>query len=225
VLGLRGVRLCLRRPDVFRPQLRGLLRAAASADVRIMLPLVTTADEVRQVRGLLDDETRQLEKEGIAVNAAVPLGVMIEVPGAALAASSLAAEADFFSIGTNDLIQYALAVDRGNEAVSYLYQPLHPGVLRLLKFTVDAANRAGIPVSLCGEMAADVTVTGLLVGLGLRELSVQPRALAAVRRTIGEVDAAAAAELAVEVLEGATAEEIERRLLQDNPSGVGQEKG
>jgi len=154
----------------------------------------------------------------------VPLGVMIEVPGAALAASSLAAECNFFSIGTNDLIQYALAVDRGNEAVSYLYQPLHPGVLRLIKFTVDAARQAGIPVSLCGEMAADVTATGLLIGLGLRELSVQPRALPALRRAIGEVDASAAAGMAAQVLEEATAEEIEQKLLPENPSEVGQER-
>jgi phosphotransferase system enzyme I (PtsI) len=228
VLGLRGVRLCLRRPDVFRPQLRGLLRAAGAvpaADVRIMLPLVTTAGEVRQVRALLDEEIAQLRAEGLPARADAPLGTMIEVPGAAVAADSLARESDFFSIGTNDLIQYALAVDRGNEAVSYLYQPLHPGVLRMLKFIVESAQRQGIPVSLCGEMAADVGSVGLLVGLGLRELSVQPRSLAAVRQAVREVDASRAARLAEEVLEDSTAEEVEQKLRREDPSRVGPEEG
>jgi phosphotransferase system enzyme I (PtsI) len=227
VLGLRGVRLCLRRPDVFRPQLRGLLRAAGSApeaDVRIMLPLVTTVGEVRQVRALLAEEVALLRAEGLTARADVPLGTMIEVPGAAVAADSLARESDFLSIGTNDLIQYALAVDRGNEAVSYLYQPLHPGVLRMLKFIVDSARREGIPVSLCGEMAADVGVVGLLVGLGLRELSVQPRALPAVRQAVRAVDASRAARLAEEVLEDSTAEEVEEKLRREDPSRVGQEE-
>lgn len=194
VLGLRAVRLCLQRPDIFRPQLRGLLRASPQANLRIMLPLVTTPEEVRSVRRLLDDEARSLAEEGVAVRSDVALGVMIEVPAAALAADILAHEADFFSIGTNDLFQYALAVDRGNEAVNYLYQPSHPGVLRMLKFIVDSAGRQGIPVSLCGEMGADPELTGLLVGLGLRELSVQPRALPAVRAALAEVDSERARE-------------------------------
>ena len=184
VLGLRAVRFCLRRPEIFRPQLRGLLRAATLHNVQVMLPLVTTLDEILEVRRILAIEADQLKAEGVPARADVPLGIMIEVPAAAVAADILAREGDFFSIGTNDLIQYLLAVDRGNESVSYLYQPMHPGVLRLIKFVVDAGARQGIPVSLCGEMAADPEFVSLLLGLGLRELSVQPRAIPGVREAI-----------------------------------------
>jgi phosphotransferase system enzyme I (PtsI) len=206
VLGLRAVRLCLQRLDIFRPQLRGLLRAATQENLQIMLPLVTTPDEILQVRRLLAEEAEQLRSEGVAVRGDVPLGIMVEVPAAAIAADVLAREADFFSLGTNDLIQYSLAVDRGNEAVSYLYQPLHPGVLRMVRFVADSARRQGIPVAMCGEMAADVAAIGLLIGLGLRELSVQPRSVAAVRRAVSGVDSREAEEWA------------ERQL--DLPSGV-----
>ncbi|MCP3979964.1 MAG: phosphoenolpyruvate--protein phosphotransferase [bacterium] len=187
VLGLRGVRLCLRRPDVFRPQLRGLLRASTCENLQILLPLVTTVDEVREVRRLLAEEAERLRGEGHEVREEIPLGVMIEVPGAAAAADLLAQEADFFSIGTNDLIQYALAVDRGNDSVGYLYRPLHPGVLRTLKWALDGAARAGIPIAVCGEMAADPELVDVLVGLGVRELSVQPRAIPAMREVVGSV--------------------------------------
>ena len=200
VLGLRAVRFCLRRPEIFRPQLRGLLRVATMQNVRIMLPLVTTRDEILEVRRILATEAEQLKSEGVAVRADVPLGIMIEVPAAAVAADIFAREVDFFSIGTNDLIQYLLAVDRGNESVSYLYQPLHPGVLRLIKFVVDAAATRSLPVSICGEMAADPQVVGLLIGLGLRELSVQPRAIPAVRRAIEAVNSAEAVTLAAEAM-------------------------
>jgi phosphotransferase system enzyme I (PtsI) len=196
VLGLRAVRFCLRQPEIFRPQLRALLRAATRDNVRIMLPLITTLDEVLEVRKILADEAEQLKRAGIEARADVPLGIMIEVPAAAVAADLLACEVDFFSIGTNDLIQYLLAVDRGNESVSYLYQPLHPGVLRLIKYVVDAAQARGIPVSLCGEMAADPQMVGNLVGLGLRELSVQPRAVPIVRQAVEELNASAATQAA-----------------------------
>jgi phosphotransferase system enzyme I (PtsI) len=189
VLGLRGIRLCLRRPDIFRPQLRGLVAAAAAHEnLRVMLPLVTSADEIREVRVLLQEEARKLEAEGRPARPDLPLGIMVEVPATALAADVLAGEADFFSIGTNDLIQYALAVDRRSDDLAGLYQPTHPAVLRMLKLIVDGAQGWGIPVAICGEMAADPRLVPLLIGLGLRDLSVQPRAVAAVREAVREVD-------------------------------------
>jgi phosphotransferase system enzyme I (PtsI) len=203
VLGLRGIRLCLARPDIFVPQLRGLLRAAAERpNLKAMLPLVTNPDEIRQVRGMLAAQTQQLAAAGLAARGDLELGIMIEVPAAALAADVLAREADFFSIGTNDLIQYALAVDRGDESVAHLYQPLHAGVLRMVRMAIDSAAKHGRPVAMCGEMAADVESVGLLVGLGLRELSVQPRAIAAVRRAVRATHAAGALRQAEELLEG-----------------------
>ncbi len=211
-LGLRAVRLCLKRPDIFRPQVRGLLRAAVHGEVRIMIPLVTTADEVRAVRGIVTQEGERLKAEGAACRADVSLGIMIEVPAAAIAADLLAREADFLSLGTNDLIQYALAVERGNDSVAFLYQPLHPAVLRMMQFVVRSGGARGLPVSLCGEMAADPALTGLLAGLGLRELSVPPRAVARVREAVRGVDVAEATRLAEEALEQSTAEEVERRL-------------
>ncbi len=212
VLGLRAVRFCLKRPDIFRPQLRGLLRAAVHGDVRIMIPLVTTAAEIRDVRRILAAEAEALQAAGTPCRLDVPVGIMVEVPAAAATADLLAREADFLSIGTNDLIQYSLAVDRGNESVAYLYQPLHPAVLRMLRFVVEAGAARPIPVSLCGEMAADPSLAPLLVGLGLRKLSVQPRAIAAVREAVRGVDAAQAAVLARAAMEQTTAADVERHL-------------
>jgi len=197
VLGLRGVRLCLHRPDVFRPQIRGLLRAAVEPNLRVMLPFVTAPEEIREVRRMWHEEATRLRAEGHAVREDTPLGVMVEVPAAAIAADILAREADFLSVGTNDLIQYALAVDRGNETVNYLYRPDHPGVLRLVRCVVEAAGRRGIPLSVCGEMAADPAGLPLLIGLGVRELSVQPRSLLDVRESVARIDSVAA-ERAVE---------------------------
>jgi phosphotransferase system enzyme I (PtsI) len=203
VLGLRAVRFCLRRPDIFRPQIRGLLRAAAVRDnIRLLLPLITVSEEIRQIRALLRQEAEALVAEGRAVRRDVPVGIMIEVPAAALAADLLARDADFLSIGTNDLAQYALAVDRSNESLSYLYQPFHPGLLRMIRAVVDAGARTATPVMICGEMAADPAAVGLLVGLGLRELSVQPRAVGAVRQAVRAIDAAAAAEAAARATAG-----------------------
>ncbi len=202
VLGLRAVRFCLKRQDIFRPQLRGLLRAAARANIRIMIPLITTTEEIWEVRRLLAAEAEHLKAEGESVRSDVPLGIMVEVPAAAVAADVLAREVDFFSIGTNDLIQYSLAVDRGNQTVSYLYQPHHPGVLRMIKFVIDAASKRGIPVSVCGEMAAEPGTAGMLVGMGLRELSVQPRAIPTIREAISTVDTTESAYNGIELIEG-----------------------
>jgi phosphoenolpyruvate-protein phosphotransferase (PTS system enzyme I) len=212
VLGLRGIRLTLARPDIFRTQIRALFRAGIFGDLWVMLPLVSTVDEVRSFRAFAEEVMQELEGEGVPFRRDIRLGVMIEVPGAALMADVLAREVDFFSIGTNDLIQYALAVDRNNEHVAYLYQPLHPGILRMLRFVIDSACAAGIEISLCGEMAADPRQALLLVGMGLRRLSVSPRRIPEIKSWIRDVSAAKLAELAGRCLEYSTAVEVQRHL-------------
>jgi len=192
VLGLRGLRLCLKRPEIFVPQLRALLRASAHANIRVLLPLVTSVEEIREVRRIMAREAETLRGAGAQCRPDVPLGVMIETPAAAMTADLLAREVDFLSIGTNDLIQYALAVDRSNESVSALYEPLHPAVLRMIRFVVRAAKAANVPLSLCGEMAASPELVPTLLGLGLRELSVPPRAVPRVREAIRTTEIARA---------------------------------
>jgi phosphotransferase system enzyme I (PtsI) len=212
VLGLRGIRLTLARPEVFRTQIRALFRAGVYGDLWIMLPMVSTLEEVRSFRAFAAEVMAEMEAEGVAFRRDVRLGVMIEVPGAALIADVLAREVDFFSIGTNDLIQYSLAVDRNNEHVASLYQPLHPAILRMLRFVIDSARAAGIEVSLCGEMAADPGFALLLVGLGLRRLSMSPRQIPEVKTWVRETTVAELAELATRCLEHSTAAEVQRHL-------------
>jgi phosphotransferase system enzyme I (PtsI) len=195
-LGLRGIRLCLKEPTLFRPQLRAILRAASLGPVQIMLPMLTTVWEALHVRALIEDVSRELVAEGVAHDPAVPVGAMIEVPAAALAVADFARELDFLSIGTNDLIQYTLAIDRVDDAVAYLYDPLHPAVVQLLQRVISAGREAGIPVSMCGEMAGDPVHVPLLAGLGLRQFSMQPGALLAVKERIRELDSTEAAALA-----------------------------
>jgi phosphotransferase system enzyme I (PtsI) len=195
-LGLRGIRLCLKEPTLFRPQLRAILRAASHGPVSIMLPMLTTVWEALHVRALIEDVSRELTAEGISHDAGVPVGAMIEVPAAALAVADFARELDFLSIGTNDLIQYTLAIDRVDDAVAYLYDPLHPAVVQLLQRVISAGREAGIPVSMCGEMAADPLHVPLLAGLGLRQFSMQPGALLAVKERIRELDSIEAQALA-----------------------------
>ncbi|HEX6852304.1 MAG TPA: phosphoenolpyruvate--protein phosphotransferase [Candidatus Polarisedimenticolaceae bacterium] len=199
-LGLRAIRLCLQRPEILRPQLRGLARAAAHGDVRLLIPFVTSDGEVRELRRILAEEAAGLRGEGKPFRADLPVGVMIETPAAALTADRLAGVSDFLSLGTNDLIQYALAVDRGNSAVSYLYDPLNLGVLRMIRSVVEAARRTGLGVAVCGEMAADPATATLLLGMGLRELSMPPRAIGAVRDAIRAVDSRAAETIAAQAL-------------------------
>lgn len=188
-LGLRAIRLSLEEPEMLKTQLRAILRASALGPVRILLPMVTNANEVRAVRRYVDEAAAELQAEGKEMAAEMPpLGVMIEIPAAALSADSLATVSDFFALGTNDLIQYTVAIDRGNDMVAALYEPLNPAVLRLIEFTVQAALRARIPVSICGEMAADTKYTGLLMGLGIREMSVGPAALPLVKKRIRSLD-------------------------------------
>ena len=192
-LGLRAIRLSLKERKLLDAQLAAILRASAEGPVRILLPMVTTLAEVRGVREAMQQVARRLKRRGLEIaDPPPPLGVMIEVPGAALAADALASESDFFAIGTNDLIQYTLAIDRGDEQVAYLYNPLHPAVLRLIQFAIEAALRARIPVSVCGEMAGDVRYTALLLGLGIRDLSMAPGSIARVKRRIRHLDLLAA---------------------------------
>jgi phosphotransferase system enzyme I (PtsI) len=212
VLGLRGIRLTLARPDVFRTQIRALLRAGLYGDLWVMLPMVSTLDELRRFRAFTADLMAELEREGVPFRRDVPLGVMIEVPAAAVMADLLAREVDFFSIGTNDLIQYSLAVDRNNEHVADLYQPLHPAILRMLRFVVDSARAANIEVSLCGEMAGDERGALLLVGMGMRRLSMSPRRIPAIKSRVRQFTAAELAEIASRCMEYETASEVQRHL-------------
>ena len=210
-LGLRGVRLSLATEDLFQAQLRALLRAAAHGPLRIMFPFVSGLEELRAARAAVAHAAETLRARGCAVPD-VPIGIMIELPSAALTADLLAREADFFSIGTNDLIQYCLAVDRTDDRVSRLYEPLHPAILRAIRLVVRAGRHARIPVAVCGEMAADPVLLTLLVGLGLRELSMTPTAIPLAKRVIRGLRAADARIAAGRALTARTAAEIERGL-------------
>jgi phosphotransferase system enzyme I (PtsI) len=212
VLGLRGIRLTMARPKIFRVQLRALLQAGLYGDLWIMLPLISNVEEVRKFRITMASIMKELDQEGLEHSRDYRLGIMIEVPSAALMADVLAREVDFFSIGTNDLIQYALAVDRNNEHVAYLHQPSHPAILRMIRFVVQSAAAAGIDVGICGEMAADVNSTALLLGLGLRRLSMAPRRVPAIKSQILEMNAAEAAEAVDRCMDLGTAAEVEEVL-------------
>lgn len=184
-LGLRAIRFSLRQPKLFEPQIAAILRANAHGPIRILLPMISSVSEVESVREVVVKVRRRLRRRGINVGHTMPpIGVMIEVPGAALAADALARVSDFFAIGTNDLIMYTLAIDRADEQVAHLYNPLHPAVLRLIQFSTNAALRASIPISVCGEMAGDPRYTGLLLGLGVRELSMSSASLPRVKQQV-----------------------------------------
>lgn len=212
-LGYRAVRFCLGRPDIFRPQLRALLRASAFGDIRIMVPLVTCVEELTAVRTLLAELMKDLDGEHISYNRDIPVGIMIETPAAGAIADLLAAEADFFSIGTNDLTQYFMAVDRGNSQVSYLYSPFQPAVLRAIRHIIDCGRRAGIPVGMCGEAASDPLLIPLLLSFGLTEFSVNPTSLLATRREIARWTLPEAGRLTAEIMRQTT-EAAVRRLLE-----------
>ena len=191
-LGLRAVRLCLKDQGLFRPQIRAILRASANGPVRMMIPMLANTTELDQVLRIVRDCKRELDGRGQGYDASMPVGAMIEVPAAAICADIFARRLDFLSIGTNDLIQYTIAIDRVDDEVSYLYDPLHPAVLRLVATTIAAGRKAGIPVAMCGEMAGDARYTKLLLGMGLREFSVHPNALLEVKQIIGETRVAPA---------------------------------
>ena len=199
-LGLRAVRLSLKVPALLEAQIAAILRAGAHGPVRILVPMITSVDEIRHVRKAVDKMIRRLSRARVPIADAPPLGVMIETPGAALAADALACACDFFSLGTNDLTMYTLAIDRGDEQVAHLYDPLHPAVLRLIGFATEAARRARLPINLCGELAGNPRFTAMLLGFGLRDLSMAPPHLPRVKQRILALDAKAAARHAKELL-------------------------
>lgn len=207
-LGFRAVRYCLQNKDSYRVQLRALLRASAFGDIKIMVPLVTCVDEIRSVKALVKELMAELDAENIAYNKDIQVGAMIETPAASLIADLLAKEADFFSIGTNDLTQYTMAVDRGNAKVAYLYSSYNPAVLRSMKNIIEAANAAGIMVGMCGEAAADPLLIPLLISFGLGEFSVSATSVLATRGTIAKWSKAEADELAAKALSLATETEV-----------------
>lgn len=214
-LGFRAVRYCLQNKDSYRVQLRALLRASALGDIKIMVPLVTCVDEIRSVKALVKELMAELDAENIAYNKDIQVGAMIETPAASLIADLLAKEADFFSIGTNDLTQYTMAVDRGNAKVAYLYSSYNPAVLRSMKNIIEAANAAGIMVGMCGEAAADPLLIPLLISFGLGEFSVSATSVLATRGTIAKWSKAEADELAAKALSLATETEV-AELLKAN---------
>ena len=187
-LGLRGIRLCLKEPELLRPQLRAILRASALGPIRVMLPMVTNVQEVETVLAIIAQLKADLTHEGRTFDPQLPVGAMIEVPAAALAARALARRTDFLSIGTNDLIQYTLAIDRLDDTVSYLFDPTHPAILQLIRTTIAAGRELATPVAMCGEMAGDPRYTKLLLGLGLRHFSMQPGALLGIKEIILDAD-------------------------------------
>ncbi|MCA9656136.1 MAG: phosphoenolpyruvate--protein phosphotransferase [Myxococcales bacterium] len=213
-MGLRSLRLALREREMFLAQLRGLLRAAVHGPLRIMLPLVSGPSELRAALDAVDEARRQLEDSRMAFAQEVPVGSMIEMPSAAIIADRMASHVDFMSIGTNDLIQYTLAIDRDNDDVGYLYRPLHPAVLRLVRGVAEAGRQQGIGVSLCGEMAADPRYTWVLVGLGVRELSMHPSAIPVIKNIIRSSEIEEMEALAQRVLAAADVDEAERMVLE-----------
>ncbi len=214
VLGLRGLRLCMKHRDMFKTQLRALLRASAFGNIKIMFPLVSGVQELRQVKTLVRELKSELDAEGHKYNDKLEIGIMIEVPSAAIIADILAEESAFFAIGTNDLIQYSLAIDRSNENVGYLYEPLHPALLRLIKGVIDAGIKAGIPVSMCGEMAADPIYGIVLLGLGLQNYSMNPSSIPVIKNIIRSVRYKDCKRIAEVALTKKTAQEIEEFVIE-----------
>ncbi len=217
-MGLRAIRFCLKEKEIFKQQIRAILRASAHGIVRMMFPMISGIGELRAALAVVEEVKAELRKRRIAFDKEIPVGIMVEIPSAAMIADLLAKEVDFFSIGTNDLIQYALAIDRVNEHVSYLYEPLHPAILRLVRRTVDGAHDARIPVSMCGEMAGEPFFTYVLLGLGLDELSMNATSIPRVKRILRKSVAYEAKEFTGSLLLHATAAEIGkilRKKLED----------
>ena len=209
-MGWRAIRFCLARPDIFKTQMRAILRASSFGKLKMMYPMISGIEELQQANAILEDTKRELRKEGISFDENMQVGAMIEVPSAALTADILAREADFFSIGTNDLIQYSLAVDRVNEKIAYLYEPAHPAILLLIKNIIEAGHKAGIWVGMCGEMAGDIFMTLILLGFGLDEFSTSPIAIPELKKIIRAVTMDQAKEIAQQAITLSTGKDIER---------------
>ncbi|MCF6353865.1 MAG: phosphoenolpyruvate--protein phosphotransferase [Candidatus Polarisedimenticolaceae bacterium] len=216
-LGLRAIRLCLKEPKLFRPQLRAILRASAYGEVRIMIPMLCNLQELRAVKLIIEELKQELKQEGHDFNPKMPIGGMIEVPAAALAADSFARHLDFLSIGTNDLIQYTLAVDRVDDEVNYLYDPLHPSILRLIQYVIQAGHKSGTPVSMCGEMAGTPLYIPLLLGMGLRRFSMQPGSMLEVKRIIRASNIEQLTEQVTHLMQHINEENAVRRVAQLYP--------
>ena len=210
-LGWRAIRFCLERVDIFKTQLRAILRASASGNVKIMYPMISGVEELREANLILEECRAELRTEGVPFNQDMEVGAMIEIPSAAVAADLLAKEVDFFSIGTNDLIQYSIAVDRLNEHIAHLYQPTHPAIVRLIRMTVEAGHAHGLWVGVCGEMASEIALTPLLIGLGVDELSTGAALVPRVKRAVQSLDYNVCRQLAEEILELDSAAEISAR--------------
>ena len=222
-LGWRGIRIMLDRPELLVPRLRAILRASAMGPTRILLPMVTRIAEVRQFKEVLAETMATLSEEGVSFDSEIPIGVMVEVPSVALQARLFAEEVDFFSIGTNDLTQYVLAVDRGNDMVAEIYDELHPAVLQLIRKTCNAAHAVGIPVSLCGELATNLRAVPVLLGLGVDTLSASPVYLPAIKRVIRAMKRTEGEGLAERALASSDPEEFRAfmdRWLEEHACGV-----
>jgi len=207
-LGFRAIRLCLEEQDLFRTQLRALLRASSYGNLKIMFPMIATLDEFRSAKALLMEEKQALVESGTAVSDEIEIGIMVEIPSTAILADQFAKEVDFFSIGTNDLIQYTMAADRMNERVSYLYQPYNPAILRLVKMVIDASHQEGKWTGMCGEMAVDEIAIPLLLGLGLDEFSMSASSILKARNQIKQLNQEELIQLAEQALKMRTAEEV-----------------
>jgi phosphotransferase system enzyme I (PtsI) len=214
-LGLRAVRFSLRNKELFRVQLRAILRASVTKNVRVLVPMITEVDEVLEVKEIFEDVKRELRRKGEAYDEKIPLGIMIEVPAAAALADLMLKEVDFVSIGTNDLIQYFLAVDRSNEFVSYLFKPFHPAVLRLIRSVIQAAGKAEKDVIVCGEMAADTLSAIVLLGFGLRTFSMNPIFIPRIKKALRSIECGTAAKIAEETLKLRSAQQIEEYVLEE----------
>ncbi len=211
-LGYRAIRLCLDQPEIFKPQLRAILRASHYGNIKLMYPMIATLEEVKEANRLLTEIEKELEEEGIPFDGEMEKGIMIEVPGAVMIADALAGEVDFFSIGTNDLIQYTMAVDRGNERIAHLHSPYHPGVLKLIKETIEAGHRNDIWVGMCGEAAGDELLLPFLLGAGLDEFSMSAGSVLRIKELLGFWTKEEAKEITEKTLELGTAEEVEKFL-------------
>jgi phosphotransferase system enzyme I (PtsI) len=213
-LGWRAIRLTLANSTLFKSQLRAILRASVTGNVSIMYPMISRVEELLEAKAMLEETRAELRSEGTPFDEDCPVGAMVEVPAAAMVADQLADEVDFFSIGTNDLVQYTIAVDRANERVAYLFDPFHPAVLRLIKNVVDVGHKRGIPVTLCGEMAGDPWGCVVLLGLGVDGFSMSPMSLVEVKNTIRSITLERARALADEVLALRTQDEIHAHLKE-----------